>query len=63
MGKIEVMVNMNANDLPPSIRYADWTVEELDASIAEEEKNPPKSWAEAAQAASLWVAPKYRDKN
>ena len=63
METIEVTVDMSANDLPPSIRYAGWTVEELDASIAEEEKNPPKSWAQAAQAAGHWVAPQYRDEN
>jgi hypothetical protein len=63
MGKIEVMVSESANDLPPSLWHEDWTVEQLDEAIAEAEKNPPKSWAEAAQAAGLWVAPKYRDEN
>ena len=67
MGKVEVTINKSANDLPPSLWgelwRKDWTVEQLDEAIAEAEKNPPKSWAEAAQAAGLWLAPQYRDEN
>lgn len=38
---------IHVDDTPPSIRYAGWTVEELDKLIEEGEKNPPKTWDEA----------------
>ena len=49
---LEIMNNLDGSvihvdDTPPSIRYAGWTVEELDKLIEEGEKNPPKTWDEA----------------
>ena len=49
MGAIVVDIDLNANDVPAAIRYADWTDEELRKSIEEDEKNPPKTWQEAVE--------------